>query len=337
MFSLHIQKKRAARKAGFTLIELLVVIAIIAILIALLIPAVQKVREASNRTTCQNNLKQMGLAVHGVVDISKALPSGGWGWDWIGVPSKGTGPDQPGGWVYNLLSFVEQDAVRKLGEGKNGGNFANDMRTLITTPIPMFNCPTRRSGLFPYTWNAGGYNYYSADDHGNTVTISEPDGTLMARADYAGCAGDQNSDQGSVNGGGDGLNIHSTPPTVNDTGTIFQGSHIRLSDITRGTSNTFIIGERYINPVNYFTGQDGGDNEAMYVGFDNDTNRETSVLPLQDTPNYADDQRFGSAHSGGLHMLMCDGSVHFISYSIKLNNWSPLGNRSSETITEPLD
>ena len=215
--------------------------------------------------------------------------------------------------MYNLLPFVEQEAVRKLGEGKSGSAFINDMRTLITTPIAMFNCPTRRSGLFPYTWIAGGYNYYSADDRGDTLTINEPDETMMARADYAACAG------------GDGLTIHSTPPPSNDTGVIFVASHIRLSDITRGTSNTFIIGERYINPVNYFTGQDGGDNEVMYVGFDNDTNRETSVLPMQDTPGVSDDQRFGSAHSGGCHMLMCDGSVHFINYNIRLNNWMPLG------------
>jgi prepilin-type N-terminal cleavage/methylation domain-containing protein/prepilin-type processing-associated H-X9-DG protein len=320
---------------GFTLIELLVVIAIIAILIALLIPAVQKVREASNRTTCQNNLKQMGIAAHNVHELAKAFPSGGWGWDWIGVPSKGTGPQQPGGWIYNLLTFVEQDTVRKLGHGKTGADFQNDMKILIGTPIAMFNCPTRRSGLFPYTWSTSGYSYYSATDNGNSVTINDPYESMMARSDYAGNAGDQPSDQSS---GGDGDAINGPPPSLAGlNGIIYQASNVRISDVTRGTSNTFLIGERYLNPNDYFTGKDGGDNEAMYVGYDNDTNRETSVLPMKDTPGLGNDQMFGSAHNGGLHMLMCDGSVHFISYDITLQNWSPMGNRFSTDIVEPFE
>src|SRR5437879_8985071 len=102
------RRQSGSRRAGFTLIELLVIIAIIAVLIGLLLPAVQRVREAANRIHCANNLKQLGLAAHNHHDSLGFLPSGGWGWCWTGVPDR-VGHRQPGGWTYSLLPYVEQD------------------------------------------------------------------------------------------------------------------------------------------------------------------------------------------------------------------------------------
>ena len=137
---------RSGRR-GFTLVELLVVIAIIGILVALLMPAVQAARESARRTTCANNLTQLGLGAARHEQSLGYFPSGGWGYTWAGMPDQGYGPNQPGGWVYNILPFIEQENLRLLGAGMYPSNLSGlqtAIATRVQTPLAAMMCPTRR-------------------------------------------------------------------------------------------------------------------------------------------------------------------------------------------------
>ncbi len=132
------------RKTGFTLVELLVVIAIIGILIALLLPAVQSAREAGRVLQCKNNLKQIGLASLNHLATQKHFPNGGWGWSWVGDADRGYGLNQPGGWTYNLLGFIEGGSIRNMGRGMSTSDKYDAQAQMQGIVLPNFNCPSRR-------------------------------------------------------------------------------------------------------------------------------------------------------------------------------------------------
>lgn len=304
---------------GFTLVELLVVIAIIGILVALLLPAVQSAREAARRTQCTNNLKQLTLAMLTHEDAHGHLPSGGWYGAWLGDPDRGYGQDQPGGWIYNLLPFIEQQAIRDMGSGLSDRGKWPVYQQRDSMTIDMLNCPSRRPST-PYP-NDQGHTPYNARRS-----------PMHARSDYAGNAGDVRFLEAYVI---DSLATRSSfeavaqvpdwPPKLAwSSGIVWTGSVVPLRAITDGLSNTYALGERYINANNYADGHEHGNDWSMWCGFQDDIARSTyhyrpsgeHRVPLQDTPGLDAEDHFGSVHAGGCLMSFVDGSVASIAYDV---------------------
>jgi prepilin-type N-terminal cleavage/methylation domain-containing protein/prepilin-type processing-associated H-X9-DG protein len=315
---------------GFTLIELLVVIAIIAILIGLLLPAVQKVREAASRLQCSNNMKQMALAFHNFHDVNNALPKGGRDGD-VGAPNNaqtrdccnwtdpnvttknaaGIMDDRTGfNFRYTILPFIEQDNLHRQVS----------RATLYATPVKAYFCPTRRP---PTVYGAG------------------------TRCDYNGNAGTTFNNGTARNGSSDGSD---GPQLMNGTMVRENVGNVTMSGIPDGTSNTILLGEKWLNPNRH--NADGGDNENhMNAGWDqcvvrigggtyqyrynNGQPAVDGVAPIRTIPRTPQPDRdapyvvnasgasvtiwnelFGSSHSGGCNFAMADGSVRMIKFGI---------------------
>jgi prepilin-type N-terminal cleavage/methylation domain-containing protein/prepilin-type processing-associated H-X9-DG protein len=277
---------------GFTLIELLVVIAIIAILIGLLLPAVQKVREAAARTQCTNNLKQMGLALQSYHDANNCYPSGGTNTNNIlyinGIPATGTVPNQnpnvvqTASWAFSILPYIEQNNVYNTNVANNNNGNSNPVTAAV---IKTFFCPSRRNPIA-----VNGYG-------------------MM---DYAGsCENDGNRQMapGIIKAYNQGPN--------------------NIMAITDGTSNTIAVSEKNLCVKLYNTANDVCDNRGYTWGYDfggsgnwDNTLSSYSYQPQQDLPANTGCTQcthgFGSAHQGGMQAGFADGSVQRINYSVNL-------------------
>jgi prepilin-type N-terminal cleavage/methylation domain-containing protein/prepilin-type processing-associated H-X9-DG protein len=324
--ALSARRRPGRSRSAFTLVELLVVIAIIGILVALLLPAIQAAREAARRMQCANNLKQLGLAFQNHYDAQGHLPSSGWGWRWTGEPDRGFGLEQPGGWGFNILPYLEQENIRNLGSGLADGSEGKVAAMLLQvgTPIPAFSCPSRRGALpYPMVRNGTLSNNLPQCSEGNCE---------VARSDYAANSGSVNIEEEGGPGsfvaaeGYESMVDKYARRNVIVNGISYQQSMVKMAHITDGTSQTYCLGEKYLNPDNYTTGNDAADDQHILMGMDRDMNGYTgqtrfvldkrALVPMQDRPGLSVSFNFGSAHPSTFHMAFCDGSVHGISYDI---------------------
>ena len=300
-------------RQGFTLIELLVVIAIIGVLIGLLLPAVQKVREAASRTTCKNNLKQIGLALHMYNDTNNTFPvsynAGFWAWSTMLLPYIEQGN------LYNQLNPT-------VNTFQSAAAAASPLLPLVQTKIKTYLCPSDQgpnpNSNAPIPWNAG------------------TAGPFVGTSNYVGNNGadDVNNQNGVFLAAG--LNKPNLPPPI-ATG---------LRDISDGTSNTFLVGERASTVVNSGAASScpvvpTSRKAGLWAGYDGWTpgcpsgnvscfwgNEGNLLYQINTGDSFTGCSTnfptvvFSSNHPGGCQFVYCDGSVQFIQNNINWTNFT---------------
>ncbi len=311
---------------GFTLIELLVVIAIIAILIALLLPAVQQAREAARRSTCKNNLKQWGLALHNYHDTHKIFPLQA---TYLRTSSGGhlDAGETNRSWMVMLLPYVDQAPMYSKMDMDVSGVAAPNL-AYIQQPLIVATCPSDP--------DAGRLS----ESHDSYSTSSNPN-NLLAATNYAANAGDhRNVDPAGTGelpayGQPDGsTSYHSGNASGWTRGVIGRaGYSARLRDITDGTSNTFMVGEcigHWCRWQNW--GYQNWGTTAHPPNAYNDQFIDGTLAP----DDASECIGFRSYHTGGAHFLMCDGAVVFISENIAHGVYRGLASRAGAEVVSPF-
>jgi prepilin-type N-terminal cleavage/methylation domain-containing protein len=263
------------RRRGFTLVELLVVIAIIGILVALLLPAVQASRERARKTECQNHLKQLALATQMHLDTHQFFPSGGWSGAFVADPHRGYGGQQPGGWVFSLIEYLEDASLRTNAANHKLEDFplGAGLEALYQSAPPVFYCPSRRTArAYPFKQSGNG-----------PWSLSVAQGVLLlpgvTKSDYAISSGDsiysaaeQFSDEPQMWVPKNYEVLKPEPEAWTNTadpstsyyqnGVSHYRSEVRAGQITDGLSKTYLCGEKFLAPE-FYDDVNGSESPAM--------------------------------------------------------------------------
>ena len=342
------------QRRGFTLVELLVVIAIIGILVALLLPAVQAAREAARRMQCQNNLKQLGLAMHNFHDSYGHFPHAGHHWQFhVGFDQSGSpwvDGRQGAGWGAQILEFLEQGSLLNgkspLADTDNNGTVSDIERSkfIFQTAIPAFYCPSRR----PAKAHRPNTDWFAFTTDGNGIYGAISGRTPQyghAQSDYAAAEGRNLNAAGNCTGS-HGVIMRSPNPRQAAQG-LPAPEYARqafipvtMAAISDGTSQTFILGEKRLR-IDVLGNYQGDDNEGYASGWDQDVVRQacwqwaptgdcvggTNKVDKRGIPCGSGQNRFGSSHPGGFQVIMADGAVRFLQYELDLETFRRMGNR----------
>ena len=310
------------KRRGFTLIELLVVIAIIAILIALLFPAVQQAREAARRSSCKNNLKQLGIALQNYHDTHNVFPPGGVIGDCAGSPPTnltglqecGSGQSLGGNWLLYILPQMEQSSLwEKAAPILNAKAPLDNMNNIFGHFSPVaYRCPS-------HPWDRRSNVAFRSLEH-------------MSRANY-----------GANYGSGD-----LTASYANTTGGVFTiNSSVNIRDIKDGTTNTFLVGElTYLNDVTadargawVYSGMGGSAFSAARTPNSRTADilgrcTSTTEMPCTEANDGTQIAAMRSYHDGGVQVCLVDGSCRFISENISQTILNALGTRSGREVID---
>lgn len=319
------------RSSAFTLVELLVVIAIIGILVGLLLPAVQAAREAARRMSCQNNLKQLGLAFHNFHDTNRSFPTGG---------DKKSGVRYVLGWTAWIMPFIEQSNRKNTIDASYTAspamNFVmpwrftaaphNGATSLYTDAVPTFACPGSELGLTsPDAWNTSnpevnavnqGALHYRAN--GGSATLGLVQGTQSRHAWYS------------------------------TSGIVYPNSKIRFGDITDGTTNTLLMGETSTAKGRTLVSRSWGGIQPWtwgYYYYNSDTlgwlmiDHKVVTYPIGYAGSFFTNEiPFTSNHGdGGANVALCDGSVRYLARTTPLQLLQELATRSNGEINTLQD